>query len=76
MSCIIGYRQGKLQIEGLDRCKTVEEKLIYINSHNSTGKPFTESHWKNARRPERASQMLPVELLGDVLAVLREIKVE
>lgn len=71
MSCIIGYRLGKLPIEGLDKCKTVEEKLSYINSHNSTGKPFTMSHWKNARRPERASQMLPIELLGDMLAELR-----
>lgn len=71
MSCMIGYRLGKLQIEGLDQCKTVEEKLAYINSHNSTGKVFKESHWKNARRPERASQMLPVELLTETLAELR-----
>ncbi len=71
MSCIIGYRLGKLPIEGLDQCKTLDEKLAYINSHNSTGKVFTQSHWKNARRPERASQMLPVELLTDTLAELR-----
>lgn len=76
MSCIIGYRLGKLQIEGLDQCQTVEEKLAYINSHNSTGKVFKESHWKNARRPERASQMLPVALLGDTLAELRDISLE
>lgn len=71
MSCIIGYRLGKFPIEGLDQCQTLDEKLDYINSHNSTGKVFTQSHWKNARRPERASQMLPVELLTDTLAELR-----
>ena len=70
MSCIIGYRLGKFPIKGLDQCKTLDEKLDYINSHNSTGKVFTQSHWKNARRPERASQMLPVELLADTLSEL------
>ena len=70
MSCIIGYRLGKFPIKGLDQCKTLDEKLAYINSHNSTGKVFTQSHWKNARRPERASQMLPVELLADTLSEL------
>lgn len=72
MSCIIAYRNGKVTIEPLDKCTSTKEKLDYINSHNHTGKQFTESHWKNARRPERASQMLPLEVIQDTLLPLQE----
>lgn len=72
MSCIIGYRHNLLKIEPLDRCASVKDKLAFINAHNSTGKPFTETHWKNARRPERQAQMLPIEAISEALEWLRE----
>ncbi len=71
MSCIIHYRQGNLKIEALDNCASTKEKIDYINQHNTTGRKFTETHWKNARRPERASQALPKSLIEDTLQFLR-----
>lgn len=70
MSCIILYRQGKLDIPPLEACATVQEKIDYINRHNHTPRKFTESHWKNARRPERASSALPIEAISDTLRLL------
>ena len=72
MSCIIGYRHNILKIEPLDRCETTKDKLEYINAHNNTGNVFTENHWKNARRPERKTQMLPIEAIEEALLQLRE----
>ena len=72
MSCIIGYRHNILKIEPLDHCETTKDKLEYINAHNNTGKIFTENHWKNARRPERKAQMLPIDAIQEALLWLRE----
>ena len=68
-SCIMGYRSGKWDIPGLNG-KTVEEKCKWINSHNSSGKRFNASDWKNSRRPERQANMLPKELLQEKLLEL------
>ncbi|MCR5311189.1 MAG: DUF4268 domain-containing protein [Lachnospiraceae bacterium] len=65
-SCIMGYRSGRWDIPGLDG-KTVEEKCKWINAHNTSGKQFKPSDWKNARRPERQANMLPVEMIEDKL---------
>ena len=35
--------------------------------HNHSDKEYKECHWKNARKPERASQMLPKEMIQDLL---------
>lgn len=70
MSCIMGYRAGLWEIPGLDRCTTLKEKLEWINQHNDSGKKFTESNWKDCRKPNRWSSMLPRELIQDKLKEL------
>ena len=71
MSCIIAYRTGKVTINPLDACSSLKEKLEYINQNSPCSKTFTESHWKNARRPDRASQMLPLDMIQDTLSALQ-----
>ena len=68
-SCIMGHRSGRWDIPGLNG-KTVQEKCEWINSHNTSGRKFKPSDWKNARRPERQANMLPREMLGDKLEEL------
>lgn len=68
-SCIMGYRAGRWDIPALST-GTVEEKCAWINSHNESGKTFKPSDWKNARRPERQSNMLPTDYLSDKLSEL------
>ena len=61
----MGYRNKMISIPYLDNPGlTVEEKCAWINRFNSSEKTFTASDWKNARRPDRVSSMLPQELLG------------
>lgn len=67
MSIVMGYRSGKFKIPGLDLCETVDDKLAFINQHNDSKKPFTRNDWKNCRKPERQSNMLPDEYLTDKL---------
>lgn len=66
-SCIMGHRSGRWNIPRLES-GTLEEKCEWINTHNtSTKKKFTPSDWKNARRPERQVNMLPVEMIQEKL---------
>ena len=67
MSIVIGYRQGVWLIPELDDCSTVDEKICVLNKHNKSEKTFTRNDWKNARRPERVRQMLPIDNLKDIL---------
>lgn len=68
MSVIMGYRNKMISIPYLDNPGlTVEEKCAWINRFNSSEKAFTASDWKNARRPDRVSSMLPQELLGSLI---------
>ena len=69
-SCIMGHRAGRWTIPGLEG-KTVEEKCEWINRHNRSQKKFKPSDWKNARRPERQVNMLPLELIRDKLEELK-----
>lgn len=66
-SVIQGYRMGLWDIPEITACGSVAEKLAVINKHNRSGKIFNENAWKNARKPERASQMLPAEIIVDLL---------
>ena len=66
-SVIQGYRAGLWNIPELSACNCVAEKLDVINRHNHSGKVFNENAWKNSRKPERSSQMLPPEILTDLL---------
>lgn len=66
MSVIMGYRAGRWEIPMLEGL-TVAEKCDIINERNDSKKKFKVNDWKNARRPERQSSMLPIEYLKDKL---------
>ena len=66
-SVIQGYRMGLWDIPEITACGTVAEKLAVINKYNRSGKIFNQNAWKNSRKPERASQMLPKEIIDDLL---------
>lgn len=66
-SVIQGYRMGLWDLPEVSACSSVAEKLAVINKYNHSGKTFNENAWKNSRKPERASQMLPPEVLKDLL---------
>lgn len=67
MSVVMGYRSGKFSIPALDACKSVAEKIKFINQYNNSSREFKMSDWKNSRRPERQVNMLPMEQITDVL---------
>lgn len=62
-SILIGYRHGLIEIPALDQLGTVAERCEWLSAWGLG--TVTESQWKNARRPERASGMLPVEDIAD-----------
>ena len=62
MTALIGYRQGDWSSPVLDALKTPQAKLDWLNAQArgpGPTRPLTMGDWKNARRPERRSQMLP-----------------
>lgn len=65
-SIIMGYRAGKWDIPALNN-KTTKERIEWINTHNSSSKKYTENDWKNARRPERQVNMLPLSIIQSKL---------
>ena len=82
VSVIQGYRFGLWSLPEVDACKndngtmSVNKMLNVINKHNHSNRKFNEVSWKNARRPERASQMLPEELIKDLLDEFNYIPTE
>lgn len=75
-TCIMGYRLGSwdipyLHTEGL----TVKDKIAWINQFNKSKKKFTENTWKDCRKQDRASQMLPRELITDTLESMQNYKI-
>lgn len=67
VSCIMGYRAGRWDIPALNS-GSVEEKCAWINKHNTSKKRiYKPSDWKNARKPERQVNMLPVSMIQDKL---------
>lgn len=69
-SVIMGYRAGRWNIPALEG-KTVVEKCAWINQHNDSVRKYKESDWKNARRPDRQTNMLPEEFLKNKLSELQ-----
>ncbi len=66
-SVITGYRAGLWDIPALSDSKmTVKDKCAWINEHNKSNKEYCVSDWKNARRPERITKILPAEQLQDL----------
>lgn len=67
LSVIRLYNQGKVSIPILDKCGTLEEKIITINTFNHSDKKFTKTTWKSCRRKDRMNQVLGIEDLKDLL---------
>lgn len=75
-SCIMAHRlkvplsmnnNQPLSIPHLDDASlSVEEKCDWINQFNSSKKKFGLNDWKNARKQERLSQMLPEPMFIDM----------
>lgn len=70
-STIRGYRQGLWDIPALsDSKKTVKEKVAWIEKFNKSGKPFTESSWKNCGRKDRKNQMISKDDCKELLEMM------
>lgn len=66
MTCVRGHRNGLWTIPALAH-GSVEEKIKWINLYNQSKREFKISDWKNCRRPERMSSMLPEHCINDLL---------
>lgn len=71
-SCVMGHRLGHWVIDELNNPEwTVKDKCDWLNSLKlSPNKEFKLSDWKNARRPDRVTTMLPRVLLKETLEIL------
>lgn len=66
MSIVMAHRQGIVDIPALaDRSSTVTDKIAWLAEWGLG--TVSEGDWKNARRPERTSQMLPLDALDPYL---------
>lgn len=66
MSLVMAHRHGVVQIPTLaDRSLTVAERLEWLAEWGLGS--VTKGDWDNARRPERLSQMLPLDALQPYL---------
>lgn len=75
LSCVMGFRAGRWSIPRLE-IGTVEEKCAWLNTHNNSKKVFKVSDWKNARRPERQVNMLPISMIKEKLDELINDNIE
>lgn len=72
-SIIMLYRNGKISIPYLDNSKiSVEKKCEWINRFNGSNKVFSRDNWKNARRADRLSSALPLNLLKPLIKKMQE----
>lgn len=74
LSVIQGYRTGLWDLPEITAAESVKDKLEIINRYNHSNKTFNENAWKNSRKPERASNMLPKELILDLLQEMNYIE--
>ncbi|WP_182142113.1 hypothetical protein [Schaalia sp. JY-X169] len=66
MSLVMAHRQGVITIPTLaDRSFTVQHRLDWLSEWGLG--TVTRGDWDNARRPERAAQMLPIDALQPYL---------
>lgn len=74
MSLVMAHRQGIIAIPTLgDRSLSVEERLDWLNQWGLG--TVSRGDWDNARRPERVSQMLPVDALEPYLSRMQAMPV-
>lgn len=72
MSIVMAHRQGVVQIPTLaDRALSVQQRLDWLAEWGLG--TVSRGDWDNARRPERASQMLPRETLEPYLSRMRQM---
>lgn len=66
MSLVMAHRQGVVTIPTLaDRALSVQQRLDWLGEWGLG--TVSRGDWDNARRPERASQMLPLDMLAPYL---------
>lgn len=77
VSCVMGARTGLWTIPELsDTNTTVAQKCEWLNSLGLTPKKFKPSDWKNARRPERQVNALPITEIQDFLEIMGAIDIK
>lgn len=69
-SCITGHRAGLWNISMLDKLKG-KSRNDWINKHNTSGKEFKDSDWKNAGLKSRQASILPKEMLEEKMKELQ-----
>ena len=69
-SCITGHRAGLWNISMLDKLKG-KSRNDWINKHNTSGKEFKDSDWKNAGLKSRQASILPREMLEEKMKELQ-----
>lgn len=57
----------KVSDEISERKTMVSDICRWVNRHNHSNRQFKPDNWKNARRPERLSSLLPMSIIGDLL---------
>ncbi|GAB3692016.1 hypothetical protein GCM10027595_03460 [Corynebacterium nasicanis] len=73
MSIVMAHRQGVVNIPTLsDTNLTVAERLEWLSEWGLG--TVSRGDWDNARRPERAAQMLPLDVLEPYLTRMREMQ--
>lgn len=71
LSIVIGHRQGLMgfHVPNLDRVGFLRERLDWLSGWGLGTVKLAD--WKNARRPERASQVLPITACEPFLSTIR-----
>ena len=73
ISILRGYRAGVYKIPALDGLKQ-SEAVYVINSWNIS--PITVNDWKNCSRSKRQSNLLPRDIVDDMLNKILEISIK
>ncbi len=74
-SCIMGHRAGLWTIPAITMLNG-EERIEWINTHNTSTKRYTENDWKNAGRSTRQTNMLPKSFLEKKLRELMDDQIK
>lgn len=75
MTCVMGHRLGLWEIPFLSRKDlTLDDKLSWINSFNTSSKKFSLNNWKDCRKQARSAQMLERCAVADKLYAMQSFK--
>ena len=71
-TCVMGHRMGLWSIGFLERKdSTLNDKLYNLNLFNRSDKSFTKDDWDNCARQDRQHQLLPEEMVIDLLLAMQ-----